>query len=72
MWTETTFIYLEKHTATFEQDLSQLTEQLQELTFVDIYGKVHEVKSRYYREMVHRRFPNSRSDVTKTRFRLWL
>ena len=64
--------YLEKHTATFEQDLSQLTEQLKELVFVDIYGKVHEEKARYYRDMVQRRFPNSRSVVTKTRFRLWL
>jgi hypothetical protein len=70
--TETTSACLEQHTAAFERDLCQLTEQLKQFVFLDIYGKIQDEKAQYYRTMVQRRFPNSRNDVTVTRIRLWL
>ncbi|CAF3553227.1 unnamed protein product [Rotaria sp. Silwood1] len=62
----------DQHVAIFEQDLCQLTENLKEFTFLDIYGKIDYEKVEPYRLMVQARFPNSRIDVEISRFRLWL
>ncbi|CAF3956624.1 unnamed protein product [Rotaria sp. Silwood1] len=61
-----------QHVAIFEQDLCQLTENLKEFTFLDIYGKIDYEKVEPYRLMVQARFPNSRIDVEISRFCLWL
>ncbi|CAF1024723.1 unnamed protein product [Rotaria sp. Silwood1] len=63
---------IDQHVAIFEQDLCQLTENLKEFTFLDIYGKIDYEKVEPYRLMVQARFPNSRIDVEISRFRLWL
>ena len=57
--------------AVFEQDLCQLFEQLKELTFLDISGRIDYVKVEPYHLMARTRFPNSRLDVQLSRFRLW-
>ena len=56
----------------FKQDLCQLIEQMKEFVFLDIHGKIHREKVKPYHAMVICRFPNSRSNVETTRFRLWL
>ena len=57
--------------AVFEQDLYQLFEQLKELTFLDISGKIDCIKIDRYHSMARTRFPDSRIDVEMSRFRLW-
>ena len=44
-------LFLAQHVALFEQDLCQLFEQLKELVFLDIYGKIEEEKAEQYRRM---------------------
>jgi hypothetical protein len=56
----------------FEQDLCQLTEQLKEFTFLDIFGEIPSEKVEPYRVMIQSRFPHSRIVVEMLRFRLWL
>jgi hypothetical protein len=63
---------LEKHVNILEQDLSQLVEQMKELIFLDIRGKIHEKKVEPYHSMIRTRFPNSRSIVEVFRLCLWL
>ena len=53
------------------QDLCQLFEQLIELTFLDISGKINYDKIEPYYSMVRTHFPDSRIDVEPSRFRLW-
>ncbi|CAF4111169.1 unnamed protein product [Rotaria sp. Silwood2] len=60
------------HVTVFEQDLSQLFDQLKEFIFVDICGIIRREKVEPYRLMAQTRFPNSRIDVQLTRFRLWI
>ncbi|CAF3061063.1 unnamed protein product [Rotaria sp. Silwood2] len=60
------------HVTVFEQDLSQLFDQLKEFIFVDICGIIPREKVEPYRLMAQTRFPNSRIDVQLTRFRLWI
>ncbi|CAM4796645.1 unnamed protein product [Rotaria magnacalcarata] len=60
------------HVSVFEQDLSQLVDQLKEFIFLDIRGVISCEKVESYRLMVQTRFPNSRIDVHRSRFRLWL
>ncbi|CAF4304359.1 unnamed protein product [Rotaria sp. Silwood2] len=60
------------HATVFEQDLSQLVEQLKEFIFLDIRGIIPCEKVEPYRLMAQTRFPNSRIDVQLTRFRLWI
>ena len=57
--------------AVFEKDLCQLFEQLKELTFLDISGRIDYVKMEHYHLMARTRFPDSRPDVELSRFRLW-
>jgi hypothetical protein len=64
--------YLDEHVTVFEQDLSQLVEQLKQLVFLDIYGIIPSEKVKPYHLMVQTRFPNSRFDVQILRFRLWM
>ncbi|CAF1340752.1 unnamed protein product [Rotaria sordida] len=60
------------HVTVFEQDLSQLFDQLKEFIFVDICGIIPREKVEPYRLMAQTRFPNSRIDVQLTRFCLWI
>ncbi len=60
-----------QHVSVFEQDLCQLVEQMNELTFVHISGKIDYVKIDPYHSMTRTRFPHSRIDVEISRFRLW-
>jgi hypothetical protein len=64
--------YLDEHTIVFEQDLSQLVEQLKQFVFLDIYGRIPSKKVKPYHSMVQTCFPNSRFDVHISRFRLWM
>ncbi|CAF3660703.1 unnamed protein product [Rotaria sp. Silwood1] len=61
-----------EHATIFEQDLSQLVEQLKQFVFLDIYGNISSKKVKPYRLMVQTRFSNSRFDVHISRFRLWM
>jgi hypothetical protein len=68
----TNFCYLEQHVIVFQDDLSQLIKQLKHFVFLDIYGLISFKRVKSYRLMVQTRFPNSRSDVQISRFRLWV
>lgn len=70
-WSDSFFFVLVRHVAVFERDLFQLFEQLKELTFLDISGKIDYVKIDPYHKMARTCFPNSRIDVEMSRFRLW-
>ncbi|CAF3302310.1 unnamed protein product, partial [Rotaria sp. Silwood2] len=61
-----------EHVAVFEQDLSQLFEQLKQLVYLDIHGDTSSEKIEPYRLMVQTRFPNSQIDIQISRFRLWM
>ncbi|CAF3767171.1 unnamed protein product [Rotaria sp. Silwood1] len=65
-WTST------EHVAVFQQDLSELVEQLKELVLLDIYGEINREKIEPYRSMVQMHFPNSRVHIEITRFRFWV
>ncbi|CAF3981445.1 unnamed protein product, partial [Rotaria sp. Silwood1] len=58
--------------AVFQQDLSELVEQLKELVLLDIYGEINRGKIEPYRSMVQMHFPNSRAHIEITRFRFWV
>ncbi|CAF4679218.1 unnamed protein product [Rotaria sp. Silwood2] len=60
------------HVTVFEQDLSQLVEQLKEFIFLDIRGIITCGKVEPYSLMAQTRFSNSRIDVQLIRFRLWI
>ncbi|CAF3190900.1 unnamed protein product, partial [Rotaria sp. Silwood2] len=60
------------HVPIFEQDLSQLFDQLKEFIFLDIGGIISCEKVEPYRLMAQTRFSNSRIDVQLSRFRLWI
>ncbi|CAM4772514.1 unnamed protein product [Rotaria magnacalcarata] len=59
------------HVSIFEENLSQLVEQLKEFVFLDIRGAIPTEKVEPYRLMAQTHFPNSRIDVHRSRFRLW-
>ncbi|CAF4534545.1 unnamed protein product, partial [Rotaria sp. Silwood2] len=61
-----------EHVAVFQQDLSQLVNQLKEFVFLDIYGQIHRDKIEPYRSMVQMCFPNGRVHIEMTRFHLWI
>ncbi|CAF3732143.1 unnamed protein product [Rotaria sp. Silwood1] len=61
-----------EHVAVFQQDLSELVEQLKELVLLDIYGEINREKIEPYRSMVQMHFPNSRVHIEITRFRFWV
>ncbi|CAF3182010.1 unnamed protein product [Rotaria sp. Silwood2] len=61
-----------EHVAVFQQDLSELVEQLKELVLLDIYGEINREKIEPYRSMVQMRFPNSRVHIEIIRFRFWV
>ncbi|CAF1497776.1 unnamed protein product [Rotaria sordida] len=63
---------INEHVTIFEQDLSQLFEQLQQFVFLDIYGIISQEKVESYRLMIQSRFPNSNFDIQISRFRLWV
>ncbi|CAF1299149.1 unnamed protein product [Rotaria sordida] len=63
---------INEHVVVFEQDLSQLFEQLKQLVYLDIHGDTSSEKIEPYRLMVQARFPNSRIDIQISRFRLWM
>ncbi|CAF3068386.1 unnamed protein product [Rotaria sp. Silwood2] len=63
---------INEHVAVFEQDLSQLFEQLKQLVYLDIHGDTSSEKIEPYRLMVQTRFPNSQIDIQISRFRLWM
>ncbi|CAF3066033.1 unnamed protein product, partial [Rotaria sp. Silwood2] len=63
---------IDRHVTIFEQDLSQLFEQLKQLVFLDIYGKISREKVELYRLMTQSCFPNSHFDIQIYRFRLWV
>ncbi|CAF4256923.1 unnamed protein product, partial [Rotaria sordida] len=46
-----------EHIKIFEQDLSQLVEQLKQFVFLDIYGEIFQEKVEPYRLMIQSRFP---------------
>ncbi|CAF2967424.1 unnamed protein product [Rotaria sp. Silwood2] len=56
----------------FKEDLCQLTEQLKQLVFLNIYGKIDREKLKPYRYMVKKHFPNSHIYLEILRFRLWM
>jgi hypothetical protein len=56
----------------FEQNISELVEQLKHFVYLDIYGQTDREKIEPYRSMVQTRFPNSHVLVDISRFRLWL
>jgi hypothetical protein len=49
----------------------ELTEQLKEFVYLDIYGRIYGEKIEPYRSMVQTYFPNSRLFIDQSRFRLW-
>ncbi|CAF2662863.1 unnamed protein product [Rotaria sp. Silwood2] len=60
-----------EHVSIFENDLSQLIQQLKRFAFLDISGRIGRQKIEPYRSMVQKRFPNSQFDITIIRFPLW-
>ncbi|CAF0947683.1 unnamed protein product [Adineta steineri] len=60
-----------QHVLVFEQDLCQLMDKLKDLTFLDIYGEIHNKKVEPYRLMAQTCFPRSRVYVEMSRFRIW-
>ncbi|CAF3338389.1 unnamed protein product, partial [Rotaria sp. Silwood2] len=73
-WIESlrTFQSIVDHVAVFEQNLCQLVQNLKELVFIDIYGRIHPEKIEPFRSMVKSRFPNSRLHIEMSKFRLWI
>lgn len=67
----TTF-FLAEHVTAFKQDLSQLVDNLNEFTYLEIFGNIYYEKVEAYRLMAQTLFPHSRVDVEVTKFRLWL
>ncbi|CAF3327270.1 unnamed protein product, partial [Rotaria socialis] len=63
---------INEHVAIFQEDLSQLFEQLKQIVFLDIYGKIPREKVEPYRLMLQSCFPNSQFDIQISRFRLWI
>ncbi|CAF2694153.1 unnamed protein product [Rotaria sp. Silwood2] len=73
LWRPDDFPWTSKqHAIVFQDDLSQLIKQLKHFVFLDIYGLISFKRVKSYRLMVQTRFPNSRSDVQISRFRLWV
>lgn len=66
------FIFLDEHANILGKDLCQLIEQMKAFVFLDIHGKIDQEKVECYRSIIQRHFPNSRINVEKLRFRLWL
>lgn len=56
----------------FEKDLCQLIEQLKQIVYLDIYGKIDSKKVKSYHLIVQKLFPNSRNDIQISRFSLWI
>ncbi|CAF4049853.1 unnamed protein product [Rotaria sordida] len=73
-WIESlrTFQSIVDHVVVFEQNLCELVQNLKELVFIDIYGRIHSEKIEPFRSMVKRRFPNSRLHIEISKFRLWI
>ncbi|CAF1333455.1 unnamed protein product [Rotaria sordida] len=63
---------INKHVTLFENDLSQLVEQLKQFVYLNIYGYINDEKVEPYRLMIQKRFPNSYFSIEKSRFRLWI
>ncbi|UJR28775.1 hypothetical protein I4U23_010001 [Adineta vaga] len=63
---------INQHVFVFQQDLNELIEQLDKFVFLEILGEIYKEKLEPYRSMVQRNFPNSRSHVDISRFRLWI
>ncbi|CAF1494961.1 unnamed protein product, partial [Rotaria sordida] len=61
-----------EHVNIFQKDLCQLIQQLKQLVFLDIHGKIHPSKVKSYRCMVQKCFPHSKIDIEISRFRLWI
>ncbi|CAF0879798.1 unnamed protein product [Adineta steineri] len=57
------FPSINEHAIVFQQDLSQLIEQLKHFMFIDIYGLISFRKVESYRLMIQTHFPNSQFDV---------
>ncbi|CAF3698203.1 unnamed protein product [Rotaria sp. Silwood1] len=63
---------INKHVTLFENDLSQLVEQLKQFVYLNIYGHIIDEKVEPYRLMIQKRFPNTYFSIEKSRFRLWI
>ena len=63
---------LDKCTTVFEEDLSQLLQNLKHFVFLDIFGEINEQKLENYRLMVARRFPHAYFSIDVGRFRFWI
>lgn len=63
---------LDEYTTVFEEDLSQLVQNLKDFVYLDICGQINEQKLESYRLMVERHFPHAYFWIEKTRFRLWI
>ena len=64
--------HLDEYTTVFEEDLSQLVQNLKHFVYLDIYGQINEQKLESYRLMVERRFPHAYFSIEITRFRFWI
>ncbi|CAF3446145.1 unnamed protein product [Rotaria socialis] len=69
-WTSSVYLLTKynEHRAIFEQDLSQLFEQLKRLVYLDIHRDTASEIIEPYRLMVQTRFRNSRIDIPISRF----
>ncbi|CAF4074295.1 unnamed protein product, partial [Rotaria magnacalcarata] len=63
---------INEHVAIFQEDLSELFDQLKQIVFLDIYGKIPREKVEPYRLMIQSCFPDSQFDIQMSRFRLWI
>ena len=63
---------LDEYTTVFEEDLSQLVQNLKNFVYLDIFGKINEEKLANYRIMVARRFPDAYFSIERSRFRFWI
>ncbi|CAF1492066.1 unnamed protein product [Rotaria sp. Silwood1] len=55
-----------------EHNLYQFVEQLKQLVYWKIFGKIAREKVKSYRLMIQTRFPNSQIDIQILKCRLWM
>ncbi|CAF3642708.1 unnamed protein product, partial [Rotaria sp. Silwood1] len=55
-----------------EHNLYQFVEQLKQLVYWKIFGKIAREKVKSYRLMIQTRFPNSQIDIQILKWRLWM
>ncbi|CAF0797340.1 unnamed protein product [Adineta steineri] len=63
---------IQQHVIVFEQNISELVQQLKHFVYLDIYGQTDREKIEPYRLMVQTRFPNSQVFIHISRFRFRL